>query len=450
MKNIKLSVVGLGYVGLPVAVAFSSKSEVVGYDQSLERINELSRGVDRNGEVDSKSLCNDSLSFSVDSVCLANCNFYIVAVPTPVDDANIPNLKLLIKATETVALYLKPGDVVVYESTVYPGVTEDICVPILEKISGLTAKKDFKYGYSPERINPGEKERTFTKITKIVSGCDETALKSIADAYESVVDAGVYKASSVRVAEAAKIIENTQRDINIALMNELARIFNLMDIDTHDVLAAAQTKWNFLPFKPGLVGGHCIGVDPYYLTFCARKYGYHPEVILSGRKVNDTMGRVIAEQSFLKLVKIRSSLSEVTVRVLGITFKEDCNDIRNSKVIDIVGRLREFGCRVLVEDPLAIPEEVYKHYNIQISRPLNVKQEVLEPVGSTDEYDTEKQFIEEEKVDIVIMAVSHAYYSSYGINELSMLVKPDGLVVDVKGVLNKEDFSKSSISLWRV
>ena len=339
----KISVVGLGYVGLPVAVAFGKSEQTIGFDINEERLAELRNGHDRTNEVTDQDLAATQILFTSKTAELAQADFHIVAVPTPVDDAHQPDLTPVLKASETVAKALKKGDIVVYESTVYPGVTEEICVPILELISGLVCGVDFTVGYSPERINPGDKEHTFTKIKKVVSGQDQATLDIVADVYGSVVTAGVYKAATIKVAEAAKVIENTQRDLNIALMNELALIFDRMGIDTLDVLEAAGTKWNFLKFKPGLVGGHCIGVDPYYLTHKAEKLGYIPQVILSGRRINDGMGAYIAQQTIKQMIHAGHPIAGSTVTVLGLTFKENCPDLRNSRVIDIIRELQDFG-----------------------------------------------------------------------------------------------------------
>jgi len=335
-----ISVIGLGYVGLPVAVAFGKKNRTIGFDVNAERIRELQEGHDRTGEVTSEELAETDLLFTDSIDELRKADFHIIAVPTPVDDAKRPDLSILLKASETVAKALKKGDIVVYESTVYPGATEEDCVPVLERVSGLTFGSDFTVGYSPERINPGDKEHTFTRIMKVVSGSDTATLDVVASVYESVVTAGVHRAASIKVAEAAKVIENTQRDLNIALMNELALIFDRLGIDTLDVLEAAGTKWNFLPFRPGLVGGHCIGVDPYYLTHKAEKIGYIPQVILAGRRINDGVGKFIAQRTIREMIRAGQNILGATVTVLGLTFKEDCPDIRNSKVIDIIRELQ--------------------------------------------------------------------------------------------------------------
>jgi UDP-N-acetyl-D-galactosamine dehydrogenase len=359
-----VSVIGLGYVGLPVAVAFGLRNRTIGFDINAERISELRQGKDRTGEATSDELAHADILFTGAIEELEQADFHIIAVPTPVDDANQPDLTPILRASETVGKVLKKGDIVVYESTVYPGVTEEECVPVLECVSGLICGNDFSVGYSPERINPGDKEHTFTKIRKIVSGGDPETLEIVASVYESVVIAGVHRAATIRVAEAAKVIENTQRDLNIALMNELAMIFDRLDIDTNDVLEAAGTKWNFLGFRPGLVGGHCIGVDPYYLTHKAEKIGYIPQVILSGRRINDGMGKFIAQRTIKEMIRAGQNVLDATVTVLGLTFKEDCSDLRNSRVIGIIRELEDYGVRVQVHDALAAPEEALVEYGV--------------------------------------------------------------------------------------
>jgi UDP-N-acetyl-D-glucosamine/UDP-N-acetyl-D-galactosamine dehydrogenase len=352
-----VSVIGLGYVGLPVAVAFGLHQKTIGFDINSQRIKELQSFHDRTGEVTAEELRTANILYTDAIEELRQADFHIVAVPTPVNEANQPDLTPMFKASETVGKALKLGDIVVYESTVYPGVTEDECVPILERVSGLVCGRDFTVGYSPERINPGDKEHTFTKIKKVVSGQDAQTLAIVAAVYESVVTAGVHRASSIKVAEAAKVIENTQRDLNIALMNELAYIFDRMEIDTTDVLEAAGTKWNFLKFRPGLVGGHCIGVDPYYLTHKAEKLGYIPQVILAGRRINDGVGKFIAQRTVKEMIHAGHNILGTTVTVFGLTFKEDCPDLRNSKVIDIIRELEDYGIKVQVHDPLADPQQ---------------------------------------------------------------------------------------------
>jgi UDP-N-acetyl-D-glucosamine/UDP-N-acetyl-D-galactosamine dehydrogenase len=366
MGNRQIAVIGLGYVGLPIALAFAKKAKVIGFDINPKRIEDLKQAKDERKDVDKEEFMGCDIVFSSDYEVLVQANFYIIAVPTPIDEHCVPNLRPLLSATKTVANVLKKGDYVVFESTVYPGCTEEDCVPILEKVSGLKHVVDFKTGFSPERINPGDKEHVFSKITKVVSGCDAEALEVIANTYASVVEAGVFRATSIKVAEAAKIIENTQRDLNIALMNELSLIFDRMGINTYDVLEAAGTKWNFLKFSPGLVGGHCIGVDPYYLTYKAKELGYAPEVILSGRHINDGMGAYVAKKLIQALLKNGVNIAQAKVLVLGITFKENVRDIRNSKVVDVVKELQSFSVQVDVLDPQADDEETKHEYGFEL------------------------------------------------------------------------------------
>lgn len=412
----KIAVVGLGYVGLPVAVSFGKKYDVIGYDINKERIDLLSQGIDITNEVEEIDLKNASIEFTHNPIDLRKADFIIVAVPTPIDSNKEPDLTPLIKASKTIGENLRKGSIVVYESTVYPGATEEICIPILEENSGLKSGKDFFVGYSPERINPGDKEHTFTNITKVVSGQNKEVLDIIANVYGSVVKAGIFKASTIKVAEAAKVIENTQRDINIALMNELAIIFDKMNIDTADVLEAASTKWNFLKFTPGLVGGHCIGVDPYYLTYKAKKLGYLPEVILSGRRINDEIGKFVATKLIKEMIKQDLIIQSSIVTILGFTFKENVPDIRNTKVIDIVKELKEFGVNVQISDPYASYEQVYNEYEIEL-----VDFEKLIPA------------------DAVIFAVPHDIYLLQGWEMISKLLKNNkGIVYDVKSTLDKK------------
>ena len=364
----KISVIGLGYVGLPLAVAFGEKTPVIAFDIKKERIADLVSGVDNTLEVSQDELQSAQIMFTTRPDDLKQANFHIVAVPTPIDEAKQPDLTPLLRASETIGSILKMGDIVVYESTVYPGVTEEDCVPVLEKISGLKCGVDFFVGYSPERINPGDKEHSFTKITKVVSGQTPEILKIVSDVYASVVEAGVYEASSIKVAEAAKVIENAQRDINIAFVNELRIIFDKMDIDIYEVLEAAKTKWNFLDFKPGLVGGHCIGVDPYYLTHKAQQLGYQPEVILAGRRINDGMGKYIAEQTVKKMIHNNIHVHGAKVGILGFTFKENCPDVRNTKVIDIMNELKNYCIDPVVYDPIADSDNAYKHYGVKLNQ----------------------------------------------------------------------------------
>ncbi|MGM8061431.1 nucleotide sugar dehydrogenase [Vogesella indigofera] len=422
-----VSVVGLGYVGLPVAVAFGKISCTIGFDINEARLQELRAGHDRTNEVEDGDLVAANIVFTSDTRELAKADFHIVAVPTPVDDAHQPDLTPVVNASETVGKALKKGDIVVYESTVYPGVTEDVCVPILERVSGLTCGVDFTVGYSPERINPGDKEHTFTKIKKVVAGQDAATLEIVAAVYASVVTAGVHKAATIKVAEAAKVIENTQRDVNIALMNELALIFDRMDIDTLDVLEAAGTKWNFLKFKPGLVGGHCIGVDPYYLTHKAEKLGYIPQVILSGRRINDGMGGYIAQQTIKQMIHAGKAISGSTVTLLGLTFKENCPDLRNSRVIDIIRELEDFGVKVQVCDPQADADEAHHEYGV-----------ALTPIAGLN------------KAAAVIVAVAHEEFAGWSVADFQNMMDGEPVVIDVKGVCDKAAMLAAGVRFWRL
>jgi len=423
----RISVVGLGYVGLPVAVAFGRTARVVGFDVNAQRIKELRAGHDRTGEVSDVDLAAADILYTDRVEDLATADFHIVAVPTPVDDAHQPDLTPLVKASESVGRALTKGDIVVYESTVYPGATEDVCAPVLERVSGLRSGADFTLGYSPERINPGDKEHTFTKIKKVVSGQDAPTLDTVAAVYGSVVTAGVHRAASIKVAEAAKVIENTQRDLNIALMNELALLFSKLGIDTLDVLEAAGTKWNFLPFRPGLVGGHCIGVDPYYLTHKAEEVGYIPQVILAGRRINDGMGAFIANRTIREMTRAGHPVSGAPVTVLGLTFKEDCPDLRNSRVIDIIRELQDFGAFVQVADPLADPEEALDEYGVRLT-PFDK----LEPAAA------------------VVAAVSHRDYRALTADDLAALCLRPAVVVDVKGAYDRAALAAAGIRHWRL
>jgi UDP-N-acetyl-D-galactosamine dehydrogenase len=409
----RIAVVGLGYVGLPVALAFARKFPgTVGFDIHKEKVDELRRGYDRNHEQSEDVLKKTTLKMTSDPKDLDGITFFVVAVPTPVDKNNVPDLTPVVKASEFVGKVLKKGAVVVYESTVYPGVTEDICGPILSKESGLS-RKDFKLGYSPERINPGDHEHTLERITKVVSGEDKETLERVAAAYGAIIDAGIHRAQSIKVAEAAKVIENTQRDINIALMNELALIFDRMGIRTADVLAAAGTKWNFLKFRPGLVGGHCIGVDPYYLTTKAQELGYQPEVILAGRRINNNVGPYVAQRTVKMLINADIPVKSAKIGILGLTFKEDCNDLRNSKVPDILNELRQFGIDAIIHDPVASAPEAVHEYGLKLS--------------SLDEF---------AKLDALILAVSHKQYMEMGAPKLCGFVRDNGIFVDVKSALD--------------
>jgi UDP-N-acetyl-D-galactosamine dehydrogenase len=417
-RQVKIAVIGLGYVGLPLARLFATKYQVVGFDINESRITSLKKGIDTTLEVKDtvlQNVLNKTLNGTTGLYCtsdiknIAECNYFVITVPTPVDKNNRPDLTPLYKASETVGKMLKQGDIVIYESTVYPGVTEEQCVPVLEKISGLKFNVDFFAGYSPERINPGDKEHTVEKILKITSGStSETGLK-VDELYKSVITAGTYLAPTIKVAEAAKVIENSQRDINIAFVNELAKIFNLMDIDTQEVLAAAATKWNFLPFKPGLVGGHCIGVDPYYLAQRAQEFGYHPEIILAGRRLNDSMGEYIASQVVKLMIKKGISVNHAELLMLGITFKENCPDVRNTKIVDVIKALKEYGISVTIYDPLANIEEVKKEYGLSTKAIL--------PKG---------------KFDAIVLGVAHAEFLKIDFQDIQ---KTNSLIYDVKGVL---------------
>lgn len=427
MNDRIVSVTGLGYVGLPVLIAFGLKGRVIGFDINASRITELKEGIDRTSEVSQAELTMADVLFTNNAEDLRLANFHILAVPTPVNCAHQPDLGPLFSATETIGSILKKGDVVVYESTVYPGVTEEECVPLLERTSGLVGGQDFTVGYSPERINPGDQEHSFTKILKIVSGQDTATLEIVAKVYESVVSAGVYRAPSIKVAEAAKVIENTQRDLNIALINELAIIFDRLEIDTNDVLRAASTKWNFLPFKPGLVGGHCIGVDPYYLTHKAEKIGYIPQVILAGRRINDGMGTFVAQRTIKEMIHTGHSVLGSLVTVMGLTFKEDCPDLRNSKVIDIIRELEDYGAVVQVCDPLAEPEEAQKEYGVSLVPLCD-----LQPA------------------DAVVVAVAHRHFCELTVQDLRSFMKSAPLLIDVKGVFDPELVKNAGIRFWRL
>lgn len=418
--TLKIAIIGLGYVGLPLARLFATKYPVIGFDINQKRIDELNTGLDSTLEVAQEDLKKVLLTQNSDEIGLycsnklediATCNYYIVTVPTPVDKNNRPDLTPLYKASETVGKVLKKGDVVVYESTVYPGVTEEECIPVLEKVSGLKFNVDFFAGYSPERINPGDKEHTVEKILKVTSGSTPEIGKQVDALYRSVITAGTHLAPSIKVAEAAKVIENSQRDINIAFVNELAKIFNLLDIDTHDVLEAAGTKWNFLPFKPGLVGGHCIGVDPYYLAQKAQEKGYHPEIILAGRRLNDSMGEYVASQVVKMMIKKSIKVNGAKILMLGITFKENCPDVRNTKVVDVVQALKDYETQVTIFDPWANPTEVMHEYGI-------------ETVSS----------LPNETFDAVVLTVAHHEFKNL---DFSKLKNENGVVFDVKGVLKE-------------
>ena len=413
-KEKKLSVIGLGYVGLPIALEFARHIDVIGFDINAERIAKMKKGIDPSNELESSEFKGRNIIYTANPADLKEASFYIVTVPTPIDAHNLPDLKPLLSATQTIGKALKKGDYIVYESTVYPGCTEEDCIPLLEELSGLKVGEDFKVGFSPERINPGDKEHTITKILKVVSGCDAEALETISKVYSIIVKAGIHKAQSIKVAEAAKIIENTQRDVNIALMNELSIIFNKMGINTYDVLDAAGTKWNFIKMQPGLVGGHCIGVDPYYLTYKAQSLGYHAQVINSGRYVNDSMGFYIAKQVTKKIIGAGKDVSKSKVLVLGVTFKENVSDIRNSKVADLVKELVSYGLAVDVVDPNADAKEIQHEYGFEMSAKAD------------------------KNYDAVIVAVCHKEFMEYDEKYFQSLCNEDSLFVDVKGVFRNK------------
>lgn len=423
----KISLIGLGYVGMPIAVAFSKKVDVIGFDVNEQKIDLYKNGVDPTNEVGNEVIKSCSVEFTCDENKIKEAKFHIVAVPTPVRDDHTPDLSPVEGASHILGRNLTKGSIVVYESTVYPGVTEDICVPILEKESGLNCGVDFKVGYSPERINPGDKIHRLETITKIVSGMDEESLEEIAKIYELVVEAGVYKAESIKVAEAAKVIENSQRDINIAFMNELSIIFNKMGIDTLSVLKAAGTKWNFLKFYPGLVGGHCIGVDPYYLTYKAEQEGYHSQIILAGRRINDDMGKYVAENTIKSLIKTEKNIKNAKVGILGFTFKENCPDTRNTKIIDIIKELNEYNIQPLIADPVADQEEAEKLYGISFM-----------DINELDE------------LDALIIATCHDEFNKITMKEYDAMFKDDKVIIDVKGILNKKQYEQAGYCYWRL
>lgn len=447
-KEEKISVVGLGYVGLPLAVAFAKVADVVGFDISREKVEQYHKGIDATKEVGDKAVRETTAFLTWEEKHLKDCKFHIVAVPTPIRTDKVPDLTAVKSASRTVGRNLTKGSIVVYESTVYPGVTEDICLPILEEESGLKCGVDFKIGYSPERINPGDKVNRLETIVKVVSGMDEESLDTIAKVYELVVEAGVHRAESIRVAEAAKVIENAQRDINIAFMNELSIIFNKLGIDTKSVLEAAKTKWNFLNFTPGLVGGHCIGVDPYYLTYKAEEIGYHSQIILAGRKINDDMGKYVAENVVKNMIKADKPVKGATVAVFGITFKENCPDVRNTKVVDVIEELKEYGINVKVVDPVADEEDLLHTYGITLSKPEEIKE-----------------------VDAVIFAVAHEEFENIKLEEVKQLYNsiwngdfrttdevaaaedPENdkyVLVDVKGLFDRKEAEALDFLYWRL
>ncbi|WP_270670102.1 nucleotide sugar dehydrogenase [Paraclostridium bifermentans] len=435
-KKENISVIGLGYVGMPLAIAFAKKINVIGFDVNKEKIELYKQGIDVTNEVGNKALKETTALMTSDETKLKEAKFHIIAVPTPINDDKTPDLRPIIGASRVLGRNLTKGSIVVYESTVYPGVTEEVCIPILEEESNLKCGVDFKIGYSPERINPGDKLHRLENITKVVSGMDEESLENIASIYELIIDAGVHRAESIKVAEAAKVIENSQRDINIAFVNELSMIFNKMEIDTKAVLEASGTKWNFLKFYPGLVGGHCIGVDPYYLTHKAEQIGYHSQVILSGRRINDGMGKYVGESTVKNLIKANKQVKGAKVAILGMTFKEDCPDVRNSKVIDIISELKEYGINVFVADPIADENEVKREYGIELTKFENIK-----------------------NMDAVIVAVGHKEYMELTLESIKKLYeeKPDSLnsedklvLVDVKGIFDKKEAQLKNYLYWRL
>ncbi|ART78203.1 UDP-N-acetyl-D-galactosamine dehydrogenase [Sutcliffiella horikoshii] len=448
----KISLIGLGYVGMPIAVAFAKKIDVIGFDIHDEKIELYKKGIDPTKEVGNDVIKNTTVDFTSDETRLKESKFHIVAVPTPVKEDRTPDLTPVKSASRTLGRNLTKGSIVVFESTVYPGVTEEICVPILEKESGLKCGIDFKVGYSPERINPGDKEHRLETITKVVSGMDSETLDMVAKVYELVVDVGVYKAESIKVAEAAKVIENAQRDINIAFMNELSIIFNTMDIDTKAVLEAAGTKWNFLKFSPGLVGGHCIGVDPYYLTYKAEQMGYYSQFILSGRKINDDMGKYVAENTVKQMIKANKQINGAKVAIFGITFKENCPDVRNTKVVDIIKELEEYGIEVKVVDPVADKEDLWKEYGINLFKTEEIKH-----------------------IDAVIFAVSHEEFKGINLSDLTMMYgarelinletleevaatsefdvfvnRKNYVLIDIKGLFDRKEAEEMGYRYWRL
>ena len=426
-NNLSIAVIGLGYVGLPLAIEFSKKYKTIGFDKNSDRINELNNFNDKTLEVDSSVFKEIDIKFTKDLNDIADCDVYIISVPTPVDKNKKPDMSPLLAASKSVGGILNKGNVVVYESTVYPGATEEFCVPILEKESTLKYNKEFYCGYSPERINPGDKEHSLPSIIKITSGSNDEISEFIDTLYSSIIPAGTHKANSIAVAEAAKVIENTQRDVNIALINELSIIFDKLGLDTNEVLEAAGTKWNFLPFRPGLVGGHCIGVDPYYLTYKSQKIGYQPEMILAGRKINDQMGEYIADTAIFELNKLGINPKDSTIAIFGVTFKENCPDIRNTKVIDIIHHLKLRGCKIVAIDPFANKEEVKLDLNLN-----------LIDLGEIS------------NIDAAIIAVAHDKFIKIKIKEWLKIFKNKGIFIDVKSIKDKDFFENSSISHWRL
>ena len=448
----KLSLVGLGYVGMPIAVAFAKKADVIGFDVNKQKIELYKNGIDPTKEVGNEVIKNTTVDFTSDEARLREAKFHIVAVPTPVKDDHTPDLTPVESASRTLGRNLTKGSIVIFESTVYPGVTEDICVPILEKESGLKCGEDFKVGYSPERINPGDKVHRLETIIKVVAGQDEETLDTAAKVYELVVEAGVHKAASIKVAEAAKVIENSQRDINIAFMNELSIIFNKMGIDTKAVLEAAGTKWNFLNFSPGLVGGHCIGVDPYYLTYKAEQMGYHSQIILSGRKINDDMGKYVAESTVKKMIKANKQINGAKVAIFGVTFKENCPDVRNTKVVDVIKELEEYGVDVKVVDPQADKEDLWREYRINLCEIEDIKE--MDAVIFAVPHDEFKAI---QLKDVKMMFGPTGYVNLEAMNEVAAtsefdidIDRKDCVLIDLKGIFNRKAAEDTGFVYWRL
>jgi UDP-N-acetyl-D-glucosamine/UDP-N-acetyl-D-galactosamine dehydrogenase len=423
----EIAIIGLGYVGLTLALHFGRQQKIIAFDKNEERIITLKKNYDWNGEFDEKELAKTHVHYTSHPTDLKKADFYIIAVPTPITATKQPDFGPLIEASKLVGKFLKPGDIVVYESTVYPGATEERCIPILEKSSKLQNGSDFTIGYSPERINPGDKEHTFLNTVKIISAQDEHTLAMIGKVYKSIIKVGVYPVSSIRVAEAVKVIENTQRDLNISLINEIAIILHKLDIDTLEVLKAAETKWNFLPFRPGFVGGHCIGVDPYYLTYKAQEVGYYPEVILSGRRINEGMGKFIAERTIKKLIQLNAHVKRSRIAVFGLTYKENCKDLRNTRVVDLIHELLSYGVETLVYDPIAPREIAEKEYGIHLSPWQELKD-----------------------LDAIVLAVPHQEFVAMDSNIMKELLNHRGLIMDVKGILDVNEFHNTGITLWRL
>jgi len=424
-KEEKVSVIGLGYVGFPLLIEFAEKYDVIGFDINKEKIQSYKDGIDVTSEIGNERTKATQAEFTSNEIDLRQCKFHIVAVPTPINLDKTPNLTPIMEASKTVARNLTKGSIIVFESTVYPGTTEEICIPVIEEYSGLTFGVDFEVGYSPERINPGDRVNTLTKIVKVVSGSTQKALDTIYKVYDEIIEAGVHKAPTIKVAEASKVIENAQRDINIAFMNELSMVFDKMEINTNDVLEAAKTKWNFLDFKPGLVGGHCIGVDPYYFTYKAEQLGYHSQIILAGRKINDEMGKYAATNIIKQIILSGQPVKGSKVAILGITFKEDVSDVRNTRVIDIIDELKDYGVNVLVFDPVADKQEVEKEYGIEL-----IDKEQLKELSA------------------VVLAVPHKEFENYSFEELNALYKKEKVMIDIKGKLSKKEFETNNYLYW--